>query len=158
MEKYIGVKQIKARRMNRQEYNDYRGWILPPDEDGTDEGFLVEYQDGGQSNHPDHEGYISWSPEKVFVNAYRRTDDMSFGLAIEAAKLGHRTARPSWNGKDQYVFYVEPRQYALAVPTEAGVVARQPFLAMKTAQDTVVPWLASQSDMLADDWMIVGGE
>lgn len=72
MQDYIGTKQIKALPMNRADYNDYRGWQLPDDEDGTDEGFLVEYVDGGQANHPDHEGYVSWSPKDVFERAYKQ--------------------------------------------------------------------------------------
>lgn len=56
--------------MNRADYNDYRGWVLPDDELGTDEGYLVEYLDGGKSNHPDHKGYISWSPKEQFENGY----------------------------------------------------------------------------------------
>ena len=72
MERYIGVKEIKARPMNRKEYNDYRGWICPANENGADEGMLVEYLDAGQQNHEDHEGYISWSPKDVFSKAYYR--------------------------------------------------------------------------------------
>jgi hypothetical protein len=70
MKDYIGTKLIKAKPMNRLEYNNYRGWDLPADEDGSDEGYLVEYVDGGKSNHPDHAGYISWSPVRVFGAAY----------------------------------------------------------------------------------------
>lgn len=58
--------------MTRQEYNDYRGWELPADEDGSDEGYLVEYVGGGQPNMPDkHKGYISWSPRDVFESSYQ---------------------------------------------------------------------------------------
>lgn len=70
MKKHIGIKVILATAMTRLAYNEYRGWEIPADEDGSDEGFLVEYVDGGQSNHPDHEGYISWSPKTVFERAY----------------------------------------------------------------------------------------
>lgn len=73
MRKYIGVKLILAKPMTRLEYNIYRGWELPQDEDGSDLGYLVEYVDGGKSNHPDHEGYISWSPAEVFERAYTET-------------------------------------------------------------------------------------
>ena len=51
MERYLCVKEILATPMTRQEYNDYRGWELPADENGDDEGFLVEYINGGESNH-----------------------------------------------------------------------------------------------------------
>lgn len=67
---YIGSKILAAWPMSRLAYNEYRGWSLPDDEDGTDEGYLVEYLDGGKPNHPDHAGYISWSPKEQFDNSY----------------------------------------------------------------------------------------
>lgn len=77
---YIGVKAIKATPMTRKEYNDYRGWDLPSDEDGTDEGYLVEYEQSLETpniNHPDHLGYISWSPKDVFNEAYVQVEGIS---------------------------------------------------------------------------------
>ena len=68
---YIGTKVIHARPMTRQAYNDYRGWQLPDNEDGADDGYLVEYADGGKTNDPRHAGYISWSPKDVFERSYR---------------------------------------------------------------------------------------
>lgn len=68
---YIGTKVIHARPMTRQAYNDYRGWQLPDNEDGADDGYLVEYADGGKANDPRHAGYISWSPKDVFERSYR---------------------------------------------------------------------------------------
>lgn len=70
MKHFVGTKRVSAIPMNRLEYNQYREWELPSDENGEDEGYLVEYVDGGQSNHPKHEGYISWSPKEQFDNAY----------------------------------------------------------------------------------------
>ena len=67
---YEGTKRVHARPMNRGEYNAYRGWEVPADENPADDGYLVEYLDGGKSNHPDHAGYISWSPKDVFERAY----------------------------------------------------------------------------------------
>lgn len=67
---YIGTKVIRATPMSRLDYNTLRGWDLPSDENGDDAGFLVEYMDGGQANHPDYAGYISWSPSAVFNAAY----------------------------------------------------------------------------------------
>lgn len=63
-------KLVTAIAMTRLAYNNYRGWELPEDENGEDEGYLVEYVEGGKSNHPDHEGYISWSPKEQFDNGY----------------------------------------------------------------------------------------
>ena len=67
---YTCHKMVSARPMNRQEYNDLRDWILPVNENGKDEGYLVEYLDGGQPNHHLFAGYISWSPKAVFEAGY----------------------------------------------------------------------------------------
>ena len=56
MEKFIGVKVIKAEPMTRQEYNDYRNWTLPADENGDDPGMLKD----------DGEGHIQWDPQETF--------------------------------------------------------------------------------------------
>lgn len=60
--KFIGTKQIEAEPMTRGEYNKYRGWTIPADENPKDKGYLVKYNDG----------YISWSPEKQFEEAYSK--------------------------------------------------------------------------------------
>lgn len=171
MKSYIGVKEIKAKVMNRQEYNDYRGWELPSDEDGSDEGYLDEYLDGGQANHPSHKGYISWSPKKVFDNVYRKVSGLSFGFAIEAAKQGKKIARAGWNGKNMFVVYMEP----ISLPpyntqgtnrkvndrTAKFIGKDDPlncvgYMAMYAADKSWIPgWLASQTDLLAEDWFIV---
>lgn len=161
MQQYIGTKIINARLMSRAEYNIFRGWQLPENENGTDEGYLVEYIDGGKPNVEGYSGYVSWSPKKQFENAYRATDNMSFGLAIEALKKGLKVTRAGWNGKGMFLYYVPANKYPAArntLNTMAGMfkddmVPYQAYIAMKTAQNTVVPWLASQSDVLADDWM-----
>lgn len=70
MEHYIGVKIIKASPLTLGAYNEYRGWKLPEDEAPDSPGYLVEYLDGGKPNHPNHAGYISWSPKDIFNKAY----------------------------------------------------------------------------------------
>lgn len=145
--------------MTRADYNTLRGWTLPADERGEDDGYLVEYMDGGQANHKDHAGYISWSPKDVFDRAYRPTENMSFGLALEALKQGHRVARGGWNGKGMWLALVEACDYhALKGAAMTAVLgcAKLPWIGMKTADNGFVPWLASQTDMLANDWAIVG--
>lgn len=67
---YVGTKVVHAAPMSRQQYNDLRGWTLPEDENGEDEGYLVQYADGGARNHDDFDGYISWSPRDVFERSY----------------------------------------------------------------------------------------
>lgn len=80
MNTYIGTKMVQATPMSRQAYNDYRDWNLPEDEDGADDGYLVEYTDGGKPNDDRHAGYISWSPKAQFDAAYVDIGDVS-GLA-----------------------------------------------------------------------------
>ena len=151
MKTYLGTKIIKAEPMTRQEYNDYRGWQLPDDEDGTDEGYLVEYLDGGKPNHPGHAGYISWSPKAQFDAAYRLTTGMTFGLAIEAMKAGHPVARAGWNGKGMWLTYSQP-MHEVDLPY---IVMIYPVDSIAYPKGARVPWLASQTDMLAEDWRIV---
>lgn len=90
MTKFTGKKEVLATPMFRGDYNKYRGWDLPKDECGADEGVLVEYLDGGDSNHKDHDGYISWSPIGVFSNAYKASDTFLDRLTIERDELGEK--------------------------------------------------------------------
>ena len=112
-------------------------------ESGSHPGYLVRYPDG----------YESWSPRIQFEEAYRPTSGMSFGLAIEAMKRGHRVARKGWNGKGMYVWLCD--ENGPWTNSEGKTFARQPYLYMKTAQDMVVPWVAAQSDVLGDDWVVI---
>ena len=171
MVNYTGVKKIKAVPMNRKEYNDYQGWEVSEDENQEDEGYLVEYLDGGPPNHPDHANYISWSPKDVFERAYRKTEGMTFGLAIEAMKKGKKVARKVWNGKGMFVYIVNGSMVngellrgearanvyqTLTGHTDETRVRICPHIDMKAADGSiVVGWLASQTDMLSEDWEIV---
>ena len=116
-------------------------------------------EDGYKVRYPD--GYESWSPKGVFEEAYRPTDCMSFGLAIEAMKKGKKVSRRGWNGKGMFLYYVPEGRYpartdaAKSIAEEDGKVDYGAYIAMKTAQGNIVPWLASQTVMLADDWEVV---
>ena len=88
---------------------------------------------------------------------------MNFGQAMEALKKGKRVARKGWNGKRMFLFIMESfalktalyRQYPKA---EDGIVV-QDCICMKNAQGTVCfGWLASQADMLGEDWIVVESE
>lgn len=84
---------------------------------------------------------------------------MDFGKAIEALKRGDMVMRDGWNGKGMFLYHVPANSYK--AQTEAArkhfgeMVPYGPYIAMKTAQNNVVPWLASQTDVLADDWQIL---
>ena len=77
---YEGTKRVHAKPMNRGDYNSYRGWEVPADENPADEGYLVEYVDGGRGNDSRHAGYISWSPKDVFERSYKEVKTVP-GLA-----------------------------------------------------------------------------
>lgn len=161
MKTYIGTKLILATAMTRAAYNEYRGWELPANENGDDDGYLVEYVDGGASNDSRHSGYISWSPADVFDRAYQPTDAMNFGHAVEMLKAGKKVARHGWNGKGMFLFLVSGSTFTVNRPPLLGIypegtqVEYHAHIDMKTAQGYVVPWLASQADVLAEDWQIV---
>lgn len=145
MKRFIGVKIVKAKEMTRGQYNIYRGWAIPADEDPSDDGYFVVYPDG----------YESWCPKQQFEEANRLTSGMTFGLAVESAKKGCKIARAGWNGKGMFVTYVGIGHYDVGVDTVGAIKGFQPWLGMKTAAGLFVPWLASQADMLEEDWCIV---
>ena len=85
---------------------------------------------------------------------------MNFGEALELLKQGKKIARSGWNGKGMYLIYFSPVAHNLEtllvydseIGTEKPLL---PFILMKTADDMYVPWLASQTDILAEDWQEV---
>ncbi|WP_211354874.1 crAss001_48 related protein [Azomonas agilis] len=99
MQHYVGTKIVRMQPMSRQQYNDFRGWQLPSDENGADEGYLVEYLDGGKPNTPHFAGYISWSPKEQAEKAYLPLGDLSFipdwqqRVVAEKAQLDDRLAK-----------------------------------------------------------------
>jgi len=161
MEKYIGTKLVQMQPMTRGDYSIYRGWHLPQDENGLDEGYLVEYLDGGTPNHQLHKGYISWSPKAQADAAYRQTSAMTFGLAVEAVKLGGKVTRAGWNGKGMFLFLVPGSQFKVNRPPLLGIypegteINYRPHIDMKTADGSVSTWNPTCNDVLAEDWMVV---
>jgi Protein of unknown function (DUF2829) len=139
MKKYYGTKDVMAE---------------PKASPSGAPGYAVVYEDG----------YESWSPAYAFEKAYQPTDALSFGHAIVALKQGNRVARRGWNGKNMFLYYVPASTYPANRNTYGTMLGVFPdnmvpygaYIAMKTAQDNVVPWLASQTDVLADDWCIIG--
>lgn len=148
MKKYIGTKMIEAKPMNRGDYNKYRGWTIPEDENPADEGYFVKYSDG----------YESWSPKKQFEEAYRDCKSMTFGIALELLKKGCKVAREGWNGKEQYIQLATSISYKSAddeiVNCEHDAIGNKAIAFVGTS-GVQMGWLASQADMLAEDWVVV---
>ena len=154
MNKYIGTKLIESKPMTRGDYNKYKGWSIPLDENPADEGYLVKYSDS----------YKSWSPKEVFEEAYRLITDMTFGLAVEAAKKGYKAARKGWNGKGMFVVYQKGypngiscnKQTAEAWGMNEGDLFKcEPYLQIQMVNGSHSMWVPSINDVLAEDWQIV---
>jgi len=131
--KYIGTKIITA-------------WAAVG-KDGAP-GYVVKYEDG----------YTSWSPKAQFEAAYRDIEGpvqaLTFGDALHMLKLGKRVARSGWNGKGMWLKLV-PADLADKIAFEYAALNALPWIGMKTADEKFVPWLASQTDVLAEDWMVI---
>jgi len=157
--KYIGVKIVEAVPMTSAEFNEYIK-RTPRPEDVTGDGYMVTYQ-------PD--GYQGWCPKDVFDKANRPCNAMPFGHAIEALKMGKRVCRKGWNGKGMFLFLlpagdgipttvIHDPALRTVIESEVGGNTFNALgsIRMFTADKKVLTgWLASQTDMLADDWMIV---
>ena len=114
-------------------------------------GYAVKYADG----------YVSWSPKEAFEEAYQPITAMSFGHALAAMKAGKKVARAGWNGKGMFLFRVNGSRFTvnraplLGIYPEGTVIDYCPHYDMRTADGKIVPWLASQTDIDADDWTLV---
>lgn len=167
MDKYLGIKLVKAKPLSRGDYCALRGWSVPADENPEDAGYLTEDIGAGETNVAGYTGYISWSPAAVFNQYFVPGQGMDFGTALLALKRGYKVARKGWNGKGMWLILV-PGQKAVQLkegtpyhaalgPVETEIL---PHIDMWTVnaegRRAMLPgWLASQSDMLAEDWEIV---
>ena len=149
MKQYIGTKIIMAEPAYRVDGKVFAKENIVPCGYKIEDGYKVVYPDG----------YESWSPKDVFEASYRETSGMSFGLAIEAAKMGKKIARAGWNGKNQYVELAS----CISYKNGAGEIVNvghdsigNKALAFVGTSGVQIGWLASQADMLADDWKIFG--
>ena len=149
MKKYIGTKIIEAEQAVRLDGKHVQpnDWPIPNDA-AVEEGYRVVYPDG----------YESWSPKDVFEEAYRSANGLTFGLAIEAVKKGMKISRKGWNGKGQYVELASAISYVgpdgKTVNANHSAIGNR-ALAFVGTSGVQMGWLASQADMLADDWEIV---
>ena len=83
------------------------------------------------------------------------------GCAVKQLRNGMRVGRTGWNGKGMFLYLVPGSQFAVNrapllgfYPLGAEVVYRE-HVDMKTANGECVPWVCSQSDLLATDWDLV---
>ena len=79
---------------------------------------------------------------------------MTFEEMLPHLKKGIKFFRSNWNGKHQFIFFLDPHTLSyesLQLPKHE--IYFGPFIAIKTERNEYIPWLASQTDILADDWI-----
>ncbi len=86
---------------------------------------------------------------------------LAFSAALEAVKAGNLVSRQGWNGKGMFIFLVPGSTFKvnraplLGIYPEGTTVNYHAHIDMKTADNKIVPWLASQTDILAEDWGVL---
>lgn len=83
---------------------------------------------------------------------------MNFGQALDMLRSGKKVCREGWNGKGMFIFLVPGSEFKVNRPPLLGIypegtmIRYHSHIDMKTADGFIVPWLASQTDVLAEDW------
>lgn len=110
-----------------------------------------------------HDDYLDglFPKEEIVSFVHVRKIRLNFGEVIAGLKAGKRYEREGWNGKGMFIFLVNGSQFKvnreplLSILGEGTVIDYHAHIDMKTAQGYIVPWLASQVDILAEDWQEV---
>ena len=84
-----------------------------------------------------------------------------FSWALRELKAGYKVARQGWNGKNMFIFLVNGSKFKvnraplLGIYPEGTEIDYRPHIDMRTADGQIVPWVASQSDLIEEDWELV---
>ena len=158
MHQYIRTSVVKAEPMTYGEA--YKSGLIP------ENSYICEYDDASGYLLIHMDGFRNWKPKEVFEEEYEKVEGMTFGHAIKALKAGHKVARKGWNGKGMFLWLKpaatvksewckDPMLKGLA-EANGGEIEALGTICMFTAQKQILTgWLASQTDMLAEDWEIV---
>lgn len=143
MKKYIMCHVVEAKPMTRT------------DHDPHEDGYFVRFPDGPGS----------WCTKDSFEKASRPIDGMTFGLALEAMKQGKKVSRKGWNGKGMYLWLLPATDVKkewchddrlIEAMGDRETLPCLGTIRMFTAtKEVLTGWLASQTDMLSEDWCIV---
>lgn len=160
--KYIRLNYVEAEPMKFGEFKERhpKSGGANVERGPNDDGYVITYRRGEPNE------YVSWCPKAEFDAVSRPIDGMTFGMAIEAMKRGRKVARKGWNGKGMYVWLMPGSTITgcknITDPHLAEIDGREGCLRflgsirMRTAPgDVLTGWLASQTDMLAEDWTVV---
>lgn len=175
--KFIRLNMVEAEPMKFGEFKEKfpKSGGANVERDANDDGYVITYRKGKPNE------YVSWCPKAEFDLVSRPTDGLSFGLAIEAMKSGKKVARRGWNGKGMFL-WLKPATTIKAewckdemlkglVEANGGEILGLGTICMYTHDSSerklysneppgrkaiLTGWVPSQSDMLYDDWEIVG--
>lgn len=123
MQKYVGIKLVEARPMTRGDYNNYRGWTIPKDEDPNDDGYLVKYSDD----------YVSWSPKAAFDEAYRKYEPSALpqtALGMISNDYKERFKAEYYQAKIRY-----DKLHAMTIKYEAGTLNFTPSCSLELLKE-----------------------
>lgn len=123
-------------------------------------------KDGVEGYHVMGNGAEWWQDKESFEQQNRPSEALTFGLAVEAMKKGRKVARVGWNGKGMHLELIKGKEmqinnhgFSPINEHDHNWKERVPefssWIGMKTADNKFVPWLASQTDILAEDWEII---
>lgn len=102
--------------------------------------------------------FVGWGEDEVFGDS---GSDMDFGEALAGLKAGKLVAREGWNGRGMFVYLVSGSGFAVNRPPLLGIypagtqIVYGAHIDFKAADGSCVPWVASQTDLLAEDWVEV---
>ena len=160
MNKYIIEQVVEAVAMTYGQARNSVGLTRFPNNIGPNvEGYYVKYPDG----------VSEWMHKDEFEKKFKPAINMTFGQALEAMKKGLKVARKGWNGKGMWLCIplcdgpkeipatgIWGKPNAEYAEKNGGTVKVVPYVTMKAADGTIVMgWLASQTDMISDDWVVV---
>jgi hypothetical protein len=149
MKFYIGTKVVEAAPMTRDEFQNTRNRYVGGTETG--EGYLVRYDNG----------YESWSPKHVFEEAYRRINNMTYGLALEALKRGHTVTNLDWPQEGMFLFLVPGSVFSVnraplnKILAKGTLVNYLSHIDLRNADGSIGPYIPSQADMLGENWVLI---
>lgn len=133
------IDNVSAVGMTRGEYNTYRGWDIPVEENPHDEGYCVT------SNRT---GHINWMPKEQFDTTFLNLNKpVPFGVVLELVNRGARAYRLGWNGKGMRVMRVPGGNVC-------GTLEQGRFILVMADGKRSSSWVPSSSDLQATDWMV----
>ena len=151
---YIGGKIVKAVEMTLGQYNHFRGWSLPFNENPRDNGYLVV---GLNSviNIEGIEGYVTWIPKDTFKTEFRSNTNLTYGDALYLVEKGERLMRNGWNGKNMFIEHVPAHFETIKVNGEDVTYEKTAHMVLVNINaKTISTWVGSSTDTHARDWAI----